>query len=234
MKSSKRRSKIQTTVEIPVQLVDTSFSQQENLATTNVTQLPPPIAIAENDEENHSDILNGIELSNLFCCVILHFLIIFIILDVNLISNEIEQENVFPYEDVVTIQPSTPLPKFLSKDRHSKKFVFNLSKFDYNIIIEKLQLNDKEYVYQLSWKQFNRLSTKLMKSFYSTLSTFYQYGLSSKFRRNFCAVVASKLPYCEKMYQRIRKKSEKGLLSPDLTGNVKSLTSYNVNFLTIV
>ena len=128
---------------------------------------------------------------------------------------------VSPNENVVTIPSSTPLPAYLRKDPIFNKFVFDFTKFDYSPEIEKLKLNDKNYVKNLSWKGFNKDISKLMNLYYSSLSIYYKYGLSAKLQRDFCLAVALNLPLCEKKYRKMRKQSAKGFLSPDLSDNVK-------------
>lgn len=138
---------------------------------------------------------------------------------------------VSPFEDDVTLNPEEAIPKFLSFDSITNKFVFFLSKYDFDDVIAKHNMNDKKFVKSLTSIDFLQATSKMMTSFYQPLTSYYQTGFSSKFKRNFCAVLASKLPYCEKKFQRIKQKSAKGKLSADLSKTVKSLVSYSVNEL---
>lgn len=134
---------------------------------------------------------------------------------------------VSPFEDDVTLNPEEAIPKFLSFDSITNKFVFFLSKYDFDDVIAKHNMNDKKFVKSLTSIDFLQATSKMMTSFYQPLTSYYQTGFSSKFKRNFCAVLASKLPYCEKKFQRIKQKSAKGKLSADLSKTVKSLVSYS-------
>ncbi len=134
-----------------------------------------------------------------------------------------------PNEDTVTIPLSTPPPEYLRKDPISSKFVFDFGKFNYSTEITKFKLDEKDYVKYLSWKEFNKNLSKLMGSYYSSLSLYYKYGLSAKLQRDFCLVVAMNLPLCERKYRKIRKQSAKGLLSPDLSDTVKKQFSLSVS-----
>lgn len=135
------------------------------------------------------------------------------------------------FEDLVTTQEN--MPPFLKLDPFSNKYVIHLSKFDFDSIIAKHRLNDKKYIKSLTWDQFNKSTTELMVSFYSKLSKFYKSELSSKFRRNFCAVLLSKLPLMEKRYFILRKKSSKGRI-PEFTSHVKSLSSFAVTIIFVL
>lgn len=121
------------------------------------------------------------------------------------------------------------MPPFFKLDPFSNSYVIYLNKFDFESEITKRRLNDKQYVKNLTWIQFNKATTELMASFYSILSEFYKSELSSKFRHNFCAVALSKLPLMEKQYFYLRKKSSQGHPDhPELSKHVKSLTSFAV------
>ncbi len=135
---------------------------------------------------------------------------------------------VSPNENAVTIPISTPLPAYLRKDPISKKFIFDLCKFDYLPEIEKLNLNDQDHVKNLSGQEFIKNLSKLMSAYYSSLSLYYKFGLSAKLQRDFCVVVAMNLPFCETKYKKVRKQSAKGLLSPDLSDTVKKQLSLSV------
>ncbi|KAH9394971.1 hypothetical protein TYRP_005035, partial [Tyrophagus putrescentiae] len=104
-------------------------------------------------------------------------------------------------------------------------YIFQLSKFDYDSIIEKHRMNDKAHVKTFNWSQFNRSSTDSMASLYAVLSPYYKSKLSSKLRRDICATMSSKLPYMEKRYLYLRKKSFAGK-HPALSRNVQSFTSF--------
>lgn len=129
------------------------------------------------------------------------------------------------YQDIVTVQDD--LPQFLKLDPFSGKYVFQLSKFDIDSIITTRQLNEKEFVKSFTWAQFNRSATDLMANVYSKLTEFYKSELSSKFRREICATLSSKLPVMEKKYYRLRKKSIKET-APSLSRNVQKLESLSV------
>ncbi len=130
------------------------------------------------------------------------------------------------YEDIVTVQEN--MPSFLKLDLFSNKYTFQLSKFDYDSIIAKHRLNDKAHVKTFNWSQFNRSSSDLMVSLYSSLSQYYKSKLSSKLRHHICANFSSKMPYMEKRYFILRKKAFKGK-HPPLKLTVQSFVTYAVS-----
>lgn len=138
----------------------------------------------------------------------------------SLVSNSTKSK---AFEDIVT--PQENLPLFLKLDLFTNKYIFQLSKFDYDSIIEKHRMNDKAHVKTFNWSQFNRSSTDSMASLYAVLSPYYKSKLSSKLRRDICATMSSKLPYMEKRYLYLRKKSFAGK-HPALSRNVQSFTSF--------
>lgn len=136
-------------------------------------------------------------------------------------------ENVLPFEDTVTFSPKETIPKYFRFDSLTNKFVFQLSNYDFDDVIVKHNMNNKKFVKSLTSIQFLHETSSMITSFYQPLTLYYQSGFSSKFKHNFCAVLTSKLPFCEKKFHRIKQKSAKGTLSPDLSKTVKSLASYS-------
>lgn len=132
-------------------------------------------------------------------------------------------------EDEVTIDPTSETPHFFCYDPQTNKLVFQISKYDYDAGIYNSSLNDKKAVKNMSWKDFCNENSILIKSYFQPLSFYYKSGFSSKFARDFCAVLTSKLPFSEKQFHRFKKKSAKGKLTPDMSKTAKSFASYSVN-----
>ncbi|KAH9392399.1 hypothetical protein TYRP_005474, partial [Tyrophagus putrescentiae] len=131
------------------------------------------------------------------------------------------------FQDDVIIEADESIPNYLRYDHCLQSYVFQLSKFDYDTTIEELKMNNKELVKKMTWNQFSFANCKLLGSFCKTLFSVYKYGFSAKFMRNFCAGLTTKLPVCEKMYYRLKKKSARGKLNPDLSKTSKQCKSFS-------
>lgn len=133
------------------------------------------------------------------------------------------------FQDEVVIEASETVPKYLRFDQCLQKHVFQLSRFDFNTLIEEQRLNYKETVKNMTWDKFSAANSKLLHSFCKVLFSVYKYGFSVKFMRNFCAGLATKLPVCEKKYHRLKKKSANGKLDPNLSQTSKQTESFAVS-----
>lgn len=135
--------------------------------------------------------------------------------------------NAYVPDDEDDVTPCLDMPQFLQFDRLSGKYVFHLGLFDFDTVIEKKRLNDENVVQALTWAEFNKTTSEIIASYYTILANFYKNGISSKFRRHFCAALSSKLPLMEKKYLNIREQTAQGNLY--LSDTVKSIVFYAVS-----
>lgn len=135
--------------------------------------------------------------------------------------------NAYVPDDEDDVTPCRDMPNFLQFDRLSGKYIFHLGLFDFDTVIAKKRLQVETVVQALTWAEFNKTTSEIIASYYTILANFYKNGISSKFRRHFCAALSSKLPLMEKKYLDLREQTAQGSLY--LSDTVKSIVFYAVS-----
>lgn len=136
----------------------------------------------------------------------------------------------FAFQDNVFIEEKGAVPEYLCYDQCLKKYVFQLSAFDFSTTIGDHRMNEDDVVKDLTWNEFSTKCANLLHSFYKILVQVYKYGFSSEFLRNFAAVLVSKLPECEKKFNFFKKQSAENKLKPDMSKTSKQLNSFAVSY----
>lgn len=131
------------------------------------------------------------------------------------------------FQDDVYFNENETVPEYLCYDQCMQKYAFQLSIFDFSTTIEEHRMNNGEAI--KDWNEFSKKCSNLLRSFYKKLAQVYKYGNSSEFLRNFAAVLASKLPECEKMFHLFKNASAEGKLGKDLSKTSKQINSFAVS-----
>lgn len=156
------------------------------------------------------------------------FVFLSLIYFLNIDTEELHESTTL-VKDVVT--PCDEMPEWLWKDPLSNSYVFCLGRYDFETKVLNSPFADKKIVKKMNWDQLNKATAKMVGEIYLDLSKYYQNGLSSSFRHTLCAVLASKLPFVERKYLKIRKQASENPNLTFLSKTVESLISFEVRNL---